>query len=82
MTERERCREKKIFHLLVNSLNGGNSQGWARRKIGVRNSTAVSQMCGRDPSTSIIFSFARCISRMLGLKWSSSDTNRCFHMGC
>nr|XP_051689483.1 uncharacterized protein LOC127487573 [Oryctolagus cuniculus] len=47
----ERGRVGEIFYPLVHSPNGCNSQGWARLKPGIGNSTLGSHVRGRGPRT-------------------------------
>lgn len=74
---------EEIFHLLVHSPNGCNSQVWARVKSGVGNSILVSHRGGKSPGTWSVF---RCLpsSRSRELDWKKRDGNANGHsaMGC
>lgn len=70
----------RFFHLLAYSPNVLNSQGWAKLKPGARNSTQISHLNSRNPSTCAIhiLLYSRNISRKLDQKqsWDSTQHSR------
>lgn len=84
VTERKReKRRNRSSTLLVYSSNGLNSLGWAKPKPEARNSIWVLPHRWQGPSKGHIFwLLPRCIDREPDQKWSSSNRNHYFDMGC
>lgn len=68
--ERQTGREtERSFHLLFHSSNAYNSKGWARFKLGARDTTQGSHIGDRDPSPWAVINY---IPGLLVESWTES----------
>lgn len=77
--KKQKERETKVFHPLVHSSDGCNSQGWTRLKPGASSGYPTWMQGPKHPEHTPLLSQAT--SRQLDWKWSNCKTNQ-HPMGC